>query len=213
MLSLSKRLNFKTAGILTLLSSIAIGIPLIPTKTPAQTVAICPGLYYEEPWEDILEPPYGCPANEAVLDIEDEEIVIIDEDLVYEEDIALPPTTREVPPLPEVRSDIITTIEPYNGQVEVILDNNTNSIVSYQILGHTGQRWLEDGEQAVLRNVPVPVTITMVREDGGLLQVTPSPADEWAESNNLHVTLDEDLTLDATKGVLRIQSDGNVLLN
>ena len=213
MLSLSKRLNFKTAGILTLLSSIAIGIPLIPTKAPAQTVAICPGLYYEEPWEDILEPPYGCPANEAVLDTEDEEVVIIDEDLVYEEDIALPPTTREVPPLPEVRSDIITTIEPYNGQVEVILDNNTNSIVSYQILGHTGQRWLEDGEQAVLRNVPVPVTITMVREDGGLLQVTPSPADEWAESNNLHVTLDEDLTLDATKGVLRIQSDGNVLLN
>ncbi|MEM8779176.1 MAG: hypothetical protein AAGF26_09950 [Cyanobacteria bacterium P01_G01_bin.49] len=207
MSTFNKLSKLRTAGTLTLLCGILVGIPLIPTKTPAQTTTSpnCPRLYYEEPWEDLLEPPVGCPPNQEVLSGETTDST---------SDAYTTPPTAQSPPLPETRSEILTKIEPYRGQVEVILDNKTNSPVSYQVLGDTAERQLEGGEQVVLRNIPVPATITMYREDGGLLQVMPMPASEdWAESNNLHVTLNEDPTLDDTKGVLRIQEDGNVLLN
>ncbi len=100
-------------------------------------------------------------------------------------------------------------VQPANGTVDVTLRNNTNAIVSYEALGHTQRRFLPGGEGVVLQNLPTPVTITMVRQDQGLLKVIPASPQEGM----LEVSLQEETTLDDNQGALRIQDDGKVFLN
>jgi uncharacterized protein YsxB (DUF464 family) len=97
-----------------------------------------------------------------------------------------------------------------NGTVNVRLKNNTNAIVTYEAVGHTQRRILPGREETVLRSLPTPVTITMVRQDEGLLKVTPVST---KEQGVLEVSLDEEKTLDDNQGTLRIQRDGQVFLN
>ncbi len=203
MISLTHSKALKKVGILGIASSLFLGIPLLSSSTSAQTIVkpICPGLYYEEPWNNILKAPVGCPPNERIL--YGEQSQINDPDYVE-------PTYRVVPPLPDTISQPVAYINPtQEGQVDIMLDNDTETLVSYQILGHTGERWLRGGDEVVLRNLPTPVTVTMVREDNGLLQFMTTGSD----SDYLHVTLDEDPTLDDVQGVLRVQPDGEVFMN
>jgi hypothetical protein len=60
-----------------------------------------------------------------------------------------------------------------------------------------------------LRGLPTPVTITLVRQDGGLVKVMPMSTSEGM----LSVSLDETTNFDDNQGVLRIQRDGQVFLN
>lgn len=115
------------------------------------------------------------------------------------------------PPLPAERSQPIANITPTNGTVDVRLKNNTNVLITYEAIGYTQRRALLGGEEIILRNLPTPVTITMVRKDDGFLEVIPV---RTSEQNLLEVSLDEDATpLDKNQGVLRIQTDGQVFLN
>jgi hypothetical protein len=119
-----------------------------------------------------------------------------------------PPVT---PPLPENRSQAVVKVMPMEGNVSVRLKNNTNAIVTYEAVGHTQRRVLQGGEETVLRNLPVPVTVTFVRQDDGFVQVMPMSA---SKEGMLEVALDEDANpRDRNQGVLRIQKDGQVFLN
>lgn len=125
-----------------------------------------------------------------------------------------PPGTAQTlpvqPPLPENRSQAIATIMPMDGLVSVRLKNNTNALVTYEAVGHTQRQALAGGKEIVLRNLPVPVTITMVRKDDGFVKVVPLSS----KQGMLEVSLDEEKTpLDSNQGVLRIQRDGQVFLN
>ncbi|ACB53522.1 hypothetical protein cce_4174 [Crocosphaera subtropica ATCC 51142] len=201
---LNKKQNVKNTGIIGFISSIVVGIPLIALPASSQVIIqpICPGLYYEEPWNDIIEPPVGCPANER--EIYGEQVQIYDPEPDY-----LEPNYRVVPPLPDTVSDPITFVNPTSqGTVDIKIDNDTNALVTYQVLGHTDERWLEGREEIMLEDVPTPVTVTMIREDNGLLEFMTSGSD----SDYLHVTLNEDPTFDDIQGVLRIQPSGEVFL-
>lgn len=113
-------------------------------------------------------------------------------------------------PFPEERSDPIAYVAPIEGTVNVRLTNDAYGEVQYQALGHTERRTLAAGESVLLQDLPVPVTITAVREvDGGLLDIIPVNS----ESGTLEVVLDEERGLDETQGVLRIQPDGEVFVN
>jgi hypothetical protein len=115
------------------------------------------------------------------------------------------------PPLPAERSQPIARVMPMDGKVNVRLKNNTNALITYEAIGYTQRRALLGGEEIVLRNLPTPVTITMVRKDDGFLEVMPV---RTSEPDLLEVSLDEDATpLDKNQGVLRIQRDGQVFLN
>lgn len=115
------------------------------------------------------------------------------------------------PPLPAERSQPIARVMPMEGKVNVRLKNNTNALITYEAIGYTQRRALLGGEEIILRNLPTPVTITMVRKDDGFLEVIPV---RTSEQNLLQVSLDEDATpLDKNQGVLRIQKDGQVFLN
>lgn len=96
-----------------------------------------------------------------------------------------------------------------DGKVDVRLKNNTNALVTYEAVGHTQRRTLAGGEETVLQGLPTAVTITMVRQDRGLLDVIPT----FTQQGLLEVSLDEDKSLDDNQGTLRIQSDGQVFLN
>lgn len=196
-----------------LLSGFAIIIPFLPLtafaipKRPNPKRNPCPKIYYEEPYNSKVIVPSGCEPNAATMRWK-KTGQAVDQSLE-----PVPPITNVKPvqpPLPENRADAVATVKPQMGKVNVMLKNDTNARISYQVLTHTKVRYLEAKEQVVLRDIPTPVTITMNREDKGLLRVMPMSA---KEDGMLSVTLDEKTEFDSDKGVLRIQEDGDVFLN
>ncbi len=86
------------------------------------------------------------------------------------------------------------------GTVNVRLKNNTNAGISYQAIGHTQPQYLAGRQEFVLRNLPTPISITLVRQDGRLLKVMPMSTSE----DTLAVSLDETTNFGNNQGVLRI---------
>lgn len=188
-----------------ILGSLILTGAIVPAaKTQTTEVFSCPGIYYEEPYNSRLIVPQGCPPN-ARTEQELEEPGISPELTPSSTDLP----TSQTPPLPEERSEPIATIMPSDGQVGVKLKNDTNVSINYEVVGHTQRRALQPGEAVMLQNLPVPVTITVERQDDGLLNIIP----QSSESAMLELTLDENPNFDDTQGVLRIREDGKVFVN
>ena len=196
-----------------LLSGFAVLIPFLPLaafaipKRPNPKRNPCPKIYYEEPYNNKILVAAGCPPN-AATERWKKTGQAVDQSI----NIVTPDTSVNVvqPPIPENRANAIATIKPMMGKVSVMLKNDTNARISYQAVTHTQVRYLEGGEEVTLQDIPIPVTITMVREDKGLLRVMPMSTEE---DGMLTVTLDEETKFDNNQGVLRIQEDGQVFLN
>ncbi|MEG3976448.1 hypothetical protein QT970_17765 [Microcoleus sp. herbarium8] len=197
----------KTPGIIQIISgSLLIALPtapLVASAAPAPTLNSCPRIYYEEPFNTNVRVPQGCAPNTANQRLNQQELG---------QNMVPParPTNVTQPPLPERRQTPIATVMPMAGKVSVKLTNSTNSPISYQAIGHTESRMLARGAEIVLQNLPTPVTVTMVRVDGGLLKVIPMSS---SEKGMLEVSIDETSNFDGNQGVLRIQPDGQVFLN
>lgn len=155
----------------------------------------CPGLYYESPWNLRVIVPQGCPPNEATR---------------QQNPYQNPSSNTTQLPLPETRSNAVATIVPKDGTVDVKLNNTTNAVISYQAIGHTEPQFLAGRSEEVLLNLPLPVTITLVREDAGLIEISPIST---SQSEMLEINIDEDTTLDSVQGTIRIQADGQVFFN
>jgi hypothetical protein len=194
-------------GILQIISgTLLIGLPIAPLEgfaAPDRALNPCPRIFYEEPHNSNVAVPQGCPPNAANQRLNQQEL----------RPNIVPPgrgTTGLQAPVPDTRQSPIATVTPTAGQVSVKLKNNTNARISYQAIGHTEPRSLAGGEEVLLQNLPAPVTVTLVREDGGLLKVIPVSG---SETEMLAVSLDETTNLEDKQGVLRIQRDGRVFLN
>lgn len=111
-------------------------------------------------------------------------------------------------PLPETEQAPSAVVSPVNGSVSVKLTNTTNAAIAYQIIGDTNQRILAGKSDVTLQNLRVPVTITLSREDRGLLKPTVQ-----ATKGLLEVTLDATTNLDEDRTSIRVQQTGEVLLN
>lgn len=112
-------------------------------------------------------------------------------------------------PSPEVISEPIAMVTPMDGQLMVSMTNNTGAMVTYEVVGDTARRMLEAGESTTLRGLSLPSTITLVRQDSGLLDIEA----ESMEEGMLSLSLTAEPSLDDTQGVLRIQEDGQVFVN
>ncbi len=110
-------------------------------------------------------------------------------------------------PLPEEQQTVIATLTPRMGLVDVRLKNETTTSITYQAIGYTQQRSLAGKEEVVLQNVPVPVSVTFVRPDGGLVKVTPTVG---AEPGVLSLSMDGANGLTDSQTTVRIQSTGKV---
>jgi len=71
------------------------------------------------------------------------------------------------PPFPKTTQAALATVIPMAGEAIVKLTNSTNAQISYRAIGHTESPMLAGGADIVLQNLPTPLTVTMVREDGG----------------------------------------------
>ncbi|OYD91541.1 hypothetical protein CDG76_27005 [Nostoc sp. 'Peltigera membranacea cyanobiont' 210A] len=191
---------------LSAMSQSAVAQPRISQINP------CPRIFYEEPHRNRVMVPAGCPPNAATLRFERQQRTTGSQSIMVP---AYPMNGRRTnvnviqPPAPESRQSAIATITPTAGTVDVKLKNNTNAGISYQAIGQTQPRYLAGGQEFVLRGLPTPISITLVRQDGGLLKVMPTSTSE----GTLAVSLDETTNFDDNQGVLRIQRDGQVFLN
>ena len=203
----------ETKALKKLLSSFAILIPFLPLtafaipRRPNPKRNPCPKIYYEEPYSNKILVPAGCTPNAATERWKKTGQAVDQSINIVSPDTSVKPIQ---PPIPENRANAIATIKPIMGKVSVMLKNDTNARISYQAVTHTQVRYLEGGEEVSLRDIPTPVTITMVREDKGLLRVMPMSSEE---KGMLTITLDEKTKFDNNQGVLRIQEDGQVFLN
>lgn len=101
----------------------------------------------------------------------------------------------------------VVTLPKTEGEIEVILKNNTNAAIDYQAIGFTENQTLEGGEEHTLQGLPVPVVIRAARQDDGFVTTEPMVNDDGV----LEVALDE--AGERNLGVLRIEEDGSVYVN
>ncbi|NHC37380.1 hypothetical protein [Scytonema millei] len=215
------RIQPKKVGIVgTIFGGLLIGISAIPLVASAQGSQVlnpCPRIYYEEPFNSTRLAPEGCPPNAATRIVQGQGTPEAARPGATSADPYYSPRMRDrtnppvTPPLPENRSQAVAKVMLMDGNVSVRLKNNTNAIVTYEAVGYTQRRVLPGGEETVLQNLPVPVTVTFTRQDDGFVQVMPMSA---SKDGTLEVALDEDANpRDRNQGVLRIQKDGQVFLN
>jgi hypothetical protein len=184
-------------GILGIVSSSFLVVPLTASAQTTPTRDRCPGIYYEEPWNRILAVPSECPPNAASQ--------------APEGTYTLPqvPTDPAIqPPQPGSRSEPLATVTTRDGVVDVRLNNTTDVPVFYEALGYSERRSLPSGQQGVLRNLPLPVTISIIRSDDGLIGIVPVAS----RAGLLELTLNEEPSIDRIYGVLKIDRDGEVSL-
>jgi hypothetical protein len=112
------------------------------------------------------------------------------------------------PPLPEAVQDTIAVVTPVAGTVDIRLRNDTSTSITYQVIGNTEQRVLGGGQEVLLQNLPVPVTLTLVRPDGGFVRVTPLASEE---AGLLSLALSGTDDLGENVRSLSIQPTGQVL--
>lgn len=101
----------------------------------------------------------------------------------------------------------VVTLPETEGEIEVILKNNTNAAIDYQAIGFTENQTLEGGEEHTLQGLPVPVVIRAARQDDGFVTTEPMVN----ENGVLEVALDE--AGERNIGVVRIEEDGEVYIN
>lgn len=176
-------------------ASLLAGIPIFASAASAAPSNPCPRIYYEEPYNSQLRVPAGCPPNAASQ---------------QPGRVELP--SRVTPaqfPLPEQRQSASARVIPTNGAVDIQLINTMNIPVTYQVIADTAQRSLPARGQATLQDLPVPITVTFVRLDNGLVRVVP----RVTAPGSLEITLSEAASVGASSAALRVQRDGSVFLN
>ncbi|BAZ08996.1 hypothetical protein NIES4071_08020 [Calothrix sp. NIES-4071] len=190
----------------SLLVSVIAHTQTVQAQQRTSKINPCPSIFYEEPHNNQVLVPTGCTPNAFTRRQVGQggSVVVQPRILVQPQGL---PVNRQPIPYPESRQNPIAVVAPA-GTVNVRLKNNTNASITYQAIGHTKPRTLSGREEYLLQNLPTPVTITVVRSDGGLLRVVPTSSEGM-----LAVSLDETTNFDDNQGVLRIQKDGQVFLN
>lgn len=119
-------------------------------------------------------------------------------------------STTVVTPAPESQFVPKARIQPTGDRTTITLINNTYAAIAYQAVGDTQPRILPGRTRVTLRGLRAPVTLTLDRQDAGLLLVTPKPSATSPET--LEVLLDTTTDLGADATTLRVEQTGSVFL-
>ncbi|MEO0456446.1 MAG: hypothetical protein AAF152_07665 [Cyanobacteria bacterium P01_A01_bin.114] len=119
------------------------------------------------------------------------------------------PIITTEPPLPGQLSEPIASVTPVNGRITIELNNETGAALTYEVFGITDQRTLAAEESAVLQNIPVAATITVLRQDSGLIDIIARSE----ETGMLTISILRETNFDDTQGVIDIQPSGAVFVN
>ncbi|MEH2452692.1 hypothetical protein [Nostoc sp.] len=233
--------NFRKSAELfgAICGGLLISLPVIPQVVAQQSppkVNPCPRIFYEEPHNNQVVVPPGCPPNartkrlaaQGLLPVpatpspEQTRLSVGGE--TPESGVTTPPpvpseqtqqpspgaVSNDQPQLLQPRQTPSATIALANGIVNIRLVNETAAKVTFQVIGDTAPRSLQGKSDVTLQGLKVPTTVTFERQDGGQLTVTPQPS---SEPGSLEVTFKE--ATDATQGrsTMRIERNGSVFLN
>ncbi|MGM3307260.1 hypothetical protein ACSQ6I_15025 [Anabaena sp. WFMT] len=194
----------------TFCGGLLIYLPIIPQVVMAQQttsqVNPCPRIFYEEPHNNRVLVPQGCPPNALTLRLMEQGLIPVTP-LPNQRNLGV---GGESPPAPEQRQEPSARIALVNDKANIVLINDTGANVTYQVIGDTAPRILAGKSRTNLRGLSTPITVTFQREDRGLLMVTPKPAQE---KGTLEVTLKETTDVNQDKSAMRIQANGEVFLN
>ncbi|MEH2012050.1 hypothetical protein [Nostoc sp.] len=235
-----KSQNFRKSAELfgAICGGLLISLPVIPQVVAQQSppkVNPCPRIFYEEPHNNQVVVPPGCPPNAltkrlaaqgllpapATPSPEQTRLSVGGE--APQSGVTTPPVPSEQtqqpssgavssdqPQLLQPRQTPSATIALANGTVNIKLKNETAANVTFQVIGDTAPRSLQGKSDVTLQGLKAPVTVTFEREDHGQLIVTPQPS---SEPGSLELTFKE--ATDATQGrsTMRIERNGSVFLN
>ncbi|MEH2374568.1 hypothetical protein [Nostoc sp.] len=214
-----------------LISLPAISQAVAQESTPK--INPCPKIFYEEPHNNQVVVPQGCPPNaltqrrsaQGVLPVpatpsQDQRKFGVGGE-TPEPGVRLPrpasgDQTQTQQPIPQGGSTNeppqtpIATIALANGKVTIRFVNDTAANITYQVIGDTAPRSLEGKSDVILQDLNVPVTVTFQRPDGGQLIVTPQPS---SEPGSLEVKFNEATDAAQGRSALRIERNGSVFLN
>jgi len=191
--SLLNHFNQLKSAIFVCSSLLGLSLSSLAHATPA--VNPCPGIYYEEPHNSTRIVPNGCRPNAATLIQQGNR------------PFSAPSTPLTIQTFSEGSQMAIARVIPYQGQIRMRLKNNMQTTVTYQALGQTSPRSLNGGEEVLLQNLPVPMTLTVLRSDGGLVSIVPMSN---AQENVLGLSFNEANGLNDSQLTVRVQSQGQV---
>ncbi|MDI9636041.1 hypothetical protein QM565_09615 [Geitlerinema splendidum] len=217
-----QQLSFLT----TILGGALLAIAAIPGTAAKAQINPCPSIYYEEPYNRAIAVPQGCPPN-AASQLAPQAARPLTQPGMQPGQMAQPgmqqrPMAQGMQPgqmaqpgmqqaqIPFRGNDVIARVQPTDGTVNIRLVNSTNANITYEAIGHTQPRTLPGRTDTVLENLPAPVTLTMLRQDNGLIDITPI---RNVETGVLEVSVREAPSFDDTQGTLEIQQDGRVVVN
>ena len=213
--------NLKNTKLLgAICGSLLLGLPFIPkvaSAQPATDLEYCFDDFYQEPLNSMVRVPPGCPDNDYTREVgvdEELETEASSRQMEMEMNSNTQPYNRSnrvgviQPPMPARQMRTMGNIDVNGRTVDVSLNNDTNTGVTYQVIGHTGDRLLYEGNETELLNLPLPVTITVLREDAGLIDIQ----DMMAEDGEVKFTLQEEGDLTGSEKTIRIQEDGTVFV-
>lgn len=111
-------------------------------------------------------------------------------------------------PAPETQFVPRAQVTLNGDRVNITLINLTNAAITYQAIGDTEIRTLPGRGTVSLQGLRVPTTLTLDRQDAGLLNVTPKEK----APGTIEVTLDATTDLAIDSPTMRVESNGSVFL-
>ncbi|MEH2348615.1 MAG: hypothetical protein V7K55_11505 [Nostoc sp.] len=208
-----------------------ISAPAIPQAVAQEytpKVNPCPRIFYEEPHNNQVVVPAGCPPNALTQRLAAQGLLPAPATPSPELGVGGTPEagarvtgdqTQQPSPgaVPNDQSRLLqprqipsATIALTNGTVNVNLVNDTAANVTFQVIGDTAPRSLQGKSNVILQGLKVPVTVTFEREDKGQLIVTPQAS---SEPGSLEVRFNEATNAAQGRSAMRIERNGSVFLN
>ncbi|MEH2142462.1 hypothetical protein [Nostoc sp.] len=235
-----KSQNFRKSAELfgAICGGLLISLPVIPQVVAQQSppkVNPCPRIFYEEPHNNQVVVPPGCPPNALTKRLAAQGLLPVPATPSPEQtrlsvggeapsSVTTPPpvpsdqtqqplpgaVSSDQPQLLQPRQTPSATIALVNGIVNIKLKNETAANVTFQVIGDTAPRSLQGKSDVILQGLKAPVTVTFEREDHGQLIVTPQPS---SEPGSLEVTFKEATDAAQGRSTMRIERNGSVFLN
>jgi hypothetical protein len=117
-------------------------------------------------------------------------------------------TTPATTPAPETQFTPRAQVQLNGDRVNITLINLTNAAITYQAIGDTEIRTLPGRGTVALQGLKVPTTLTLDRQDSGLLNITTKEK----APGTIEVTLDATTDLAIDSPTMRVESNGSVFL-
>ncbi len=105
--------------------------------------------------------------------------------------------------------DVVATASPVSSRVDISLVNATGTLVSYQVLGNTDERYLYADMRSNLRGLPAPANVSFYRPDRGPIEIIT----KTIAPGKVQVTLRRGSGPDNDHSFLTVQDSGKVTLD